>query len=105
MRSFFIIDIAKINLITEFVKDSESIEKRGARNVSDEMHFGKSFTLRDDIEGVQAVTNEKIIHLANKLFKPELFTIAILGPKDDEDKDNLPTRQKIQAVIDKFAKI
>ncbi|GEM_PF-195507 len=99
-------EIAKINLISEHVKDNESIEKRAERNVSDEIYFGKSISLKNDIEGIQAVTNEQIISLAQKLFKPALFTLAIVGPKEEEEEENdqLPTRQKLQAIIDKFAR-
>ena len=106
------LEIAKINLITEYVRDNESLEERAQRNITDEVYFGKSSTLKDDIDKIQQVTNEKIINLINKMFRPELISLFIMGPEVDDDKEQqdaenigrLPTRQKLQAIIDKFAK-
>ena len=106
------IELAKINLITEYVRERESLEERARRNVTDEIYFGKNVLLKDDIDKVQGVTNKKIIDLANKIFKPELFTLCIMGPQVDNEAEQqntenigcLPTRQKLQAIIDKFAK-
>ena len=100
------LEIAKINMITEHVQDNESIEIRAGKNITDEIYDGKHRSLKEAIESIQGVTNEKIINLAKKLFKPELFTLAIVGPKEEEEtgSDQLPTRQKLQAIIDRFAK-
>ncbi len=69
----------------EYVKSSvilnaEDSEQRMLRLAKNEINFGHYIPLDDIIAGVEKVTREEILELAQEFFQPEAWALAALGP-------------------------
>lgn len=58
----------------------ESTSTRMCRIAKEELHFGRSFTLREIIREIDRVSLEEVQALANMLFQQESLSVTAIGP-------------------------
>ena len=63
----------------------EHTENWMSRLAKNEIYYGRSFSLKETIERIDEVTAEEVKELAQEIFNPQYFTLAILGPISDGD--------------------
>lgn len=64
----------------------ENVNSRMSRLGKSEMYLGKVLEPDEIVEKVYKVTNEDIQRVANNMFKPESFTLAAIGPWEDNNE-------------------
>lgn len=96
------IDRAKIQSKNQFVRDRRELENRASSNATDHIYFGRFRSLKEDIGKIDAVTNEDIIKLAKKIFKPEYFTLLLMAPADVDRDKQIPTKQKLEDIFSEY---
>lgn len=60
----------------------ESSRSRMSRLAQQEMFFGKILEIDQIVERIEAVTREEVLELAQQLFDPDRFSVAVLGPSN-----------------------
>ena len=78
---------AKMQLRTSLLLELESTNVRGFRNALYDLYYKRFFTPEEINDSVQSVTNERIITLAEDIFNPKYFTLAVVGPKEKLPKN------------------
>jgi predicted Zn-dependent peptidase len=56
-----------------------------SRLARQEIYFGKYISVDDIIKGVEKVTAEQVLHLAQQLFSRDNISLSILGPLSRSD--------------------
>jgi predicted Zn-dependent peptidase len=76
---------AKELLKGNFLLGMESTDTRMTGLAKNEIYFGRQMAPEEIIERIDAVGREEIRSLAGRLFRPENWTVAALGPVFEED--------------------
>jgi predicted Zn-dependent peptidase len=71
---------AKEYLKSSLLLHAEDCEQRMLRLAKNEINFGRYLTLEEVIAGVEKVSREEVLELANELFQAENWGLALLGP-------------------------
>ena len=70
----------KENLKGTMMLNLESSYSRMSSMARKEIAFGHQFTVEDALAGIDAVTSEDVIRLAQETFQPHEATLAVVGP-------------------------
>ncbi len=74
---------AKDQLKGNLLLSLESVNTRMSRLGKSQLYLGKVVPPEEIVAKVEKVTGEDIINLANEMLRPELFSVASVGPWDD----------------------
>ena len=76
---------AKDQLKGNVLLSYESTDNRMTRLASGELYFGRYVPIEEVIKDIEKVTVEDVQHLAQKLFRKESFSLAVLGKVKKKD--------------------
>ncbi|MFA4935498.1 MAG: hypothetical protein WC568_06650, partial [Candidatus Methanoperedens sp.] len=64
------------------------IDNRMSRLAKSEIYFGKFITVDEIINGIEKVTPEGVIQLAEEIFNKDYLSLAVLGPVKEKNFTN-----------------
>ena len=73
------VDRAKQSLKGGLTLGLESTFNRMSSLATDEIYFGRSFTMDEVVAGIDAVTREDMLRLASELLQPQRLSLTVLG--------------------------
>jgi predicted Zn-dependent peptidase len=82
------LQMAKEQLKGNLILACENIDNRMSRLAKSEIYFGKFITVDEIINGIERVTSEEIIQLAEDIFNKDYLSLAVLGHMKEKDFTN-----------------
>ncbi len=77
------INRAKIQLRSELLLGLESMRNRTARSAYGELFYGRQLSVEEIVSDIDRVTSAQVKDLANRLIKPEMLSMIVVGPESE----------------------
>ena len=74
----------------------ESTYYRAYRNAHSLSYFDKIFTIEEVCAAIDSITLENIKELAEKIFNPDYYSLAVVGPKSLPEEYSLPNKHVVK---------
>lgn len=88
------LNIVKSQMISNLIKELDSTYDLAIRNGLYELYEMKVVSTEESVKKINAVSNNDLIDLANKIFNRRNFALAVIGPKK-----GLPTKESLEYLI------